>query len=154
MADGLRVFAEGILADVTDDGNTYLPRPIDRNWGDFLNLFIDVGLADGVVARVGRQELLYGAERLVSPLDWANTRRTFDGARLLTAGDGWTADLFYTYVVPVVANRLDEPDYNQTFYGAYGTVAVSDNLSVDLYYLGYDDRRVAPGGDFSIHTCG
>jgi hypothetical protein len=33
--------------------------------------------------RVGRQELLYGSQRLISTLDWANTRRTFQGENLL-----------------------------------------------------------------------
>lgn len=150
----LRIYAEGIFADVTDDEHTYQPRPIDRNYGDFLNLFADVGLTDGLTARVGRQELQYGAERLISPLDWANTRRTFDGGRVLYKGDQWSSDLFYTHVVPVVPNRLDEPDYNQTFYGSYNTISVNDDLSVDAYYIGYDDRRTQPGGDFSIHTCG
>jgi hypothetical protein len=29
----------------------------------------------------------------------------------------WTSDAFYTFVVPVDPNELDEPDYNQPFYG-------------------------------------
>jgi hypothetical protein len=36
---------------------------------------------------VGRQELLYGAQRLISPLDWANTRRTFEGGKLIWQGE-------------------------------------------------------------------
>ena len=152
--DSLRFYSEGIFADVTDDDNTYLPRPIDNNFGDFLNLFVDVGLSDSLTARVGRQELQYGAERLISPLDWANTRRTFDGARLLYREDGWASDVFYTYFVPVIPNRLDEPDYNQQFYGWYNTFTVNEDLAVDAYYIGYNDRRDLPGSDFSIHTCG
>lgn len=131
-----------------------MPRLIDRNYGDFLNLFVDVGVMDGVTVRAGGQELLFGAERLISPLDWANTRRTFDGARLLVKEDQWVSDTFYTYVVPVVPNALDEPDYNQTFYGSYNTYTVSESLAVDAYYIGYDDRRLGAGRDFSIHTMG
>lgn len=153
-SDSVRVFCEGILADVTDDHHTYVPRPIDRNFGDFLNLFADLTLVEGATARVGRQELLYGAERLISPLDWANTRRTFDGARLLLREGDWSGDVFYTYVVPVIPNRLDESDYKQAFYGWYNTVVVSENLSVDAYYIGYDNRHTGAGNDFSIHTTG
>jgi hypothetical protein len=151
----LRFYVEGIFADVTDDDHTYLPRPIDRNFGDFLNLFTDVTLSDGVVARVGRQELLYGAERLISPLDWGNTRRTFDGVRLLTKYGDWAVDGFYTYVVPVIPNELDEPDYEQPFYGTWATYAGMENRTVDLYYIGYDNQH--PGmitSDFSLHTLG
>lgn len=152
--DSVRFYCEGILADVTDDDHTYLPRSIDRNYGDFLNLFADVTLADGLIGRVGRQELLYGNQRLISPLDWANTRRTFDGARLLYKGDALATDVFYTYVVPVDANDIDEPDYDQAFYGMYNTYTIKEGLTLDAYYIGYDNQNTGAGNDFSIHTCG
>ena len=91
-----RVYVEGIYADVTDDDETFRPRPIDRNFGDFLNAFVDYEPDDGMTIRVGRQELLYGAERLISPLDWANTRRTFEGVKLLMHEGDWNTDAFYT----------------------------------------------------------
>ena len=106
VCDNLRFYCEGIYADVTDDGGQYAPRPIDDNFGDLLNCFVDVGLTDNLKARVGRQELLYGNQRLVSPLDWANTRRTFDGAKLLYQNGDWAVDSFYTQYVPVIDNRL------------------------------------------------
>jgi hypothetical protein len=154
--DWLRIYQEGIFAEASDDDGTYLPRPIDRNYGDFLNLFAEVKLLDEAAVRVGRQELLFGAERLISPLDWANTRRTFDGARAMLKGEGWTSDSFYTYVVPVIPNQLDEPDYDQAFYGVYNTYSAVENLTIDAYYIGYDNQNIAPdaNGDFSIHTLG
>ncbi|RIK74832.1 MAG: hypothetical protein DCC67_16090 [Planctomycetota bacterium] len=158
ISDRLRIYQEGIYADTTDDDGTYLPRLIDRNYGDFLNLFADVVVMDGATLRVGRQELLYGNERLVSPLDWANTRRTFEGARVLMKGEDWTSDVFYTHFVPVVPNELDEADYDQPFYGIYNTYSGVEDLTIDAYYLGYDNQSVShlPSGqsDFSIHTLG
>ena len=44
VSESTRVYVEGIFADVTDDNDTYLPRPIDINCGDFLNAFIDCKL--------------------------------------------------------------------------------------------------------------
>ena len=69
------------------------PLPTDVNHTDMLNLFADVKMAtikDGpAYIRVGRQELLYGSQRLISTLDWVNTRRTFQGVKAF-----WrTADL-------------------------------------------------------------
>ncbi|MCC7475384.1 MAG: hypothetical protein IT425_08315, partial [Pirellulales bacterium] len=55
--DCTRFYVEGIYADVTDDDGTYLPRSIDRNFGDFLNAFVDYSPAEGTTLRVGRQEL-------------------------------------------------------------------------------------------------
>jgi hypothetical protein len=155
MSDDARLYIEGIVADVTDDDGTYAPRPIDRNFGDFLNAFLDLGLTDGATFRIGRQELLYGEQRLVSPLDWANTRRTFEGIKLITHHDDWAIDGFYTHLVNVIPNELDEADYKQPFYGTYATYTGVEDQVWDIYYLGYDNRH--PGtitSDFSLHTFG
>lgn len=41
-----------------------------------------------LTARVGRQEVAFGNERLVGPVGWSNTGRTFDGARVTIAPSG------------------------------------------------------------------
>ncbi len=153
--DAVRFYGEAILADASDDNGTYYPRGIDRNWGDFLNLFVDLKMTDNATVRIGRQELLYGNQRLISPLDWANTRRTFEGARLLYSNGDWDIDTFYTFYVPVVADTLDESDYDQRFYGMYGTYNGFENFTVEPYYIGYDNHNTGPvTGDFSLHTMG
>jgi hypothetical protein len=156
VTDETRVFVEGIFAEVTDDNGTYLPRPIDINSGDFLNAFLDCGLDESCVLRFGRQELLYGAERLISPLDWANTRRTFEGVKLMYAEDDWKVDGFYTHFVPVRPYELDYADYKQPFYGVWGTYAGWKNKTLDLFYIGYDNNHVDDPivSDFSLNTMG
>lgn len=155
--DFIRVYVEGIFADAT--GNTdYDFRGIDRNFGDLLNAFVDVKVVEDLTIRVGRQELLYGSQRVVSPLDWANTRRTFEGIRGLYKHGDWTIDAFYTNFVPVVPNEFDEADYDRSFYGLYSVYSGLESSTVDLYYLGFDDERIGVGGaggsDFSLHTFG
>ncbi|MEO0531644.1 MAG: alginate export family protein [Planctomycetota bacterium] len=153
--DTIRVFVEGIHADAARNSD-YDPRPIDINRGDLLNAFVDVKVADGLTVRVGRQELLYGVQRTVSPLDWANTRRTFEGIRGLYKKDDWAIDMFYTNFVPVDFNDFDEADYDQSFYGLYSTYTGRENTTMEWYYLGYDHQTVgAPiATDFSLHTLG
>jgi len=58
-----------------------------------------------VTARIGRQEISFGNERLVGPVAWSNTGRTMDGGRLLLAPRGaaagkepWTATMFVATV--------------------------------------------------------
>ncbi len=154
----LRFYTEAILAEASDDGGNYTPRAIDRNYGDFLNLFAELKLTDSLSARIGRQELLYGNQRLISPLDWANVRRTFEGVKVMTNFGDWTLDAFYTHLVPVVPNDLDEADYDQPFYGCYATYNGFENFSIETYYIGYDNENptgAVPGsGDFSLHTVG
>jgi hypothetical protein len=52
------------------------PLAVDINRPDLLNFFADVKIPDGdgypAYVRVGRQEILLGSERLLSPIDWAN----------------------------------------------------------------------------------
>src|SRR5207253_9618063 len=97
-----RLFAEFLSA--TSPNRLLPPGPSDRDPADFLNLFVDVRtltLADNPVwLRVGRQELLYGSQRLVSTLDWANTRRTFEGVKAFWHSRDIDVDAFV--VNPVV----------------------------------------------------
>lgn len=154
--DSFRVFVEGHYAGSTDDDGFYVPRSFDENYGDFLNAFVDVTPAEGVTFRVGRQELIYGAERTISVTNWQNSRRTFEGARVLTTFDNWNVDLFYTAFVPVLPTELDQADWQQPFYGCYSTYTSSPGNLIDFYYIGYDNRHDgAPiTTDFSLHTFG
>ncbi|MCC6930607.1 MAG: alginate export family protein [Gemmatimonadaceae bacterium] len=79
----VRAFVEGRFADVSGRELPGGARAIDRDRGDLGNAFVELGgTMNGVkaAARVGRQELLLGRERIISPLDWANVRRVFEGA--------------------------------------------------------------------------
>lgn len=158
LNDNVRFYFEGILADVTAN-DEYDPRRIDRNWGDLTNAFVDLRLTDSSAIRIGRQELLFGAQRTVSPLDWANTRRTFEGVRYLYREDKLSLDAFFTNFVPVDHDAFDEANYDQKFYGVYGNYKASDSRAFDFYYLGYDNDKALNGSgvgsaDFSLHTIG
>ncbi|MEM6689971.1 MAG: alginate export family protein [Planctomycetota bacterium] len=149
--DWLRLYGEYLYAD--SGGETFSNRPIEENRGEIQNLFFDVALTDSLSARVGRQELLLGAQRLVSPLDWANTRRSFEGARGTYKGDGLTVDGFFVH--PLNRNtanesKIDDANENVDFYGVYATKSGLDIGTLDAYYLGLDNSVV----DFSYHTIG
>jgi hypothetical protein len=144
----LRFYVEGIYADSYGEG---LPeRIIDVNNGDFLNYFADIKPNDSLTFRIGRQELLYGAQRTISPLDWANTRRTFEGIRLLYKQGDWAIDGFFTHLVLPRPDEFDEADYNLPVYGMYGTYSGYENNTIDFYYIGFDDADIGR----SLHTFG
>lgn len=150
----LRVYGEYLYADSA--GEDFLVRPIEENRGEFNNLFADVQLTDSLSVRAGRQELLLGAQRLVSPLDWANTRRTFDGYRATYKADGLTVDGFYTNPVNRSratggTNQWDSTNDNLHFYGAYASKNKAlGSANMDAYYLGFDNDV----SNFSYHTLG
>ncbi len=161
VTENIRVYGEYLHAD--SGGEEFASRPIEVNRGEFQNLFVDAMLIDcddvQVSSRAGRQELLFGAERLVSPLDWANTRRTFDGYRATLTGADNTADLFYTHPVNRIpatggTNRWDHSDREQSLFGAYlSNQSLGSEWGVSAlegYYIGYDND----GQNFSFHTLG
>ena len=139
--DDFRVYGEFIGAySVWQD----LPAlAIDETGPDILNLFVDVRAFDlngkPVYVRVGRQELLLGSQRLVSPLEWANTRRTFQGVRAFRQGEKFDVDVFWAQPVIPNANKLDSGDNNQNFAGAWTTYRPRKGVTVDAYYLMLDN---------------
>lgn len=140
LGDYFRVYAE--MLDAESNYEDVAPRAIEVNRSELQNLFLDVRLFENengvLTARVGRQELIYGEQRLVSPLDWANTRRTFEGYKAFWEGDQWNVDAFYVRPVVVDAYHFDNPDYDQEFMGVYTTYKGLENRTIDFYYLGYN----------------
>jgi Alginate export len=152
FGDTIRLYGE--FLDAESNYENYAPRAIEVNRADMLNIFADLLLHDfdagSLTARVGRQELLYGNQRLISPLDWANTRRAFEGAKLMWAGEDWNADFFYTRPVLVQPHRFDSPDYNQEFMGAYATRKSDPNSVVDLYAMQYNNSSQGQAFRYTI----
>jgi hypothetical protein len=141
--DRFRVYAEFITAQSL--WQDLAPLPIDVNKADMQNLFIDVKLFDiegyNAYARFGRQEMLLGSQRLISPLDWANTRRTFNGVRAFRQGENFDVDLFWVQPVIPNADRFDSVDRNQQFAGAWATYRPEKGHFLDFYYLFYDNAN-------------
>ena len=148
----VRLFAE--MLDAGSSYENFAPRQIEVNQADAQNLFADVVVVDAqegkLTARGGRQELLFGAQRLISPLDWANTRRTFDGGRLTWNTDENTTDLLLVRPVTVNAQQFDSPNQDQVLYGLYNSNKSLGAGPIDTYYLGFEDDR-----SFTrVHTLG
>ncbi len=146
-----RVYAE--ILDANSSYENFAFRQIEENRWDMNNLFGDAVLVDGdagkLTARLGRQEILFGSQRLLSPLDWANTRRRFDGGRLTWANDDQSTD--FLLLRPENFNRVkfDSPNQNQVLYGIYHTAKQFKN-PVDFYWLAFEDDLTTE----RIHTFG
>jgi len=143
--DWARFYVEFLSAQTF--GQSLAPLAIDYDPYDFENLFMDLkipGTGDHpAYVRMGRQEMLLGSQRLISPLDWANTRRTFEGFRGFRLGDKIDVDLFW--VRPDIrtpgSNGLAFRDDAQDFAGAWVTWRPQKGQFLDLYYLYADNRN-------------
>jgi hypothetical protein len=94
-------------------------------------------------AKIGRQELVYGDQRLVGHSRWTNNARTFDALKLRYQSDWLTADAFTGGVVYVVNDQPNHANSQDTFSGAYVTLPkVSPRETVEAYLLA---RNVARG---------
>src|SRR5688572_10512165 len=89
---------------------------------DLRMAFADVGSATGpVTVRVGRQELVYGEQRLVGHVSWLNAARTFDGAKVTVRSKALSVDAFATSVVRILDGAFDKSGNGNRFLGAYAT---------------------------------
>jgi len=91
---------------------------------DLRAAFADIGDAKTrVAARVGRQELAYGEQRLLGHLNWTNTARTFDAARVTIRSSRFQVDLLGGSVVRVLDSQFDKSGNGNRLVGAYGSSA-------------------------------
>ncbi|MHC4994444.1 MAG: alginate export family protein, partial [Planctomycetota bacterium] len=104
VSDALRIFVEGKAALATDQDF----RGLDTDELALQQAFADLTVSEDLTVRAGRQELLFGKQRLVSPLDWSNIRRTWDGVRVDTALGDWNVAAFWSQFVAV-----DKYDFNE-----------------------------------------
>src|SRR5207249_1519793 len=91
--------------------------------------------------RVGRQELVLGSQRLISNIDFTNTRRTFEGARVTYRGDKWDYDAWWMRPIVINPVKLDSWDNRQNFAGSWATYHPNKTDLVDLYYLYLDNQN-------------
>ena len=160
--DKVRLFAEFLDARIW--GQELAPLAIDRNQTDMLSIFADVKLFEAkggkAYVRVGRQELTFGSQRLISSLDWVNTRRTFQGVKTFWHTPKFNLDAFWVRPMVTEWRKFDQWDKKRDFIGLWGTYKPQKGHEADLYFLTLlDNRGRSVGqagimGDAEIYTIG
>jgi hypothetical protein len=149
-----RVFAQ--LGDFRRLGERGVPSTTDIDPFDLMQAFVDfkppTPLGDAPTFRFGREELLFGYQRLIAVREGPNVRRDFDGFRFSDKINGASIDLFYVHPVSDLPGPAfnDNTNFAQTLSGAYATLPIGPVLKTDLYWLDYtnDDatyRKVIKG---------
>lgn len=142
----------GVLAELGNRASVFLQLQDARTFGEesstvdasadrldlhqaYLQLVRGAGRGE-LVLRAGRQEIALGNERLVGPVGWSNTGRSFDGARVMLNGPAaaWQVSALAA-VVGERGRRLQGtqpvPDRaDHLLLGAYG-----DTRLLDVYAL-------------------
>lgn len=124
-----RVFVQGISA--TEQGRVGGPRPSDVNdvalHQAFLEVTIPFASDTSLTLRAGRQNIIFGAQRLIGVSDWTDVRRTDDGIRATLTTPGNSLDVFYARPVRVRPYNFD------------------DDVPPDNYFAGIYDTWEIPG---------
>ncbi len=116
--------------------------PVDDNNLEIHQVFADYSFPFSknkkLIFRLGRQELLYGSQRLVAVRDGPNNRQSFDALRSILISGKYRLDLFYSHYVTAKKNIFDDGfNKNVKFWGAY---LVKNKLqffkNIDFYYMG------------------
>lgn len=157
-----RVFVQGRFSGVDErdlpGGNR---EALDYDKGDLWNAFIEAKypvLGTTATVRLGRLELQYGKQRLVSPLDWTNNRRIFEGATVQFADDEalWKLDAFVTRPVLIDGDRFswNEGDKDRVFAGLYYTRKLGEagahGLDAYLFYQQRDTPLIAHEDQYTL----
>jgi hypothetical protein len=137
-----RVFAEVKSSLATDSGlsggNGGFIDTLDLENG-FADVVIPLGDPATLTLRGGRQELLFGVQRLVGPSDWTNVRRTFQGVSGIVDAGGWLLTPMWAELVVVDQHKFDQASPDHKLYGVYASGAVAKTVNADLYWLGVDN---------------
>jgi hypothetical protein len=150
--DLFRIYGEFINAQSFEQD--LLPLLTDQENPNFIDLFADAKLGTirdrPLWLRGGRQELLYGSQRLVSPADWGNTRRTFQGGKLFWQNEKSSLDVFCVQPVVPSANSFSSVAWQQVFSGIWGTYRPVRGEIIDLYYLNLQDSTLIFAGQNGV----
>lgn len=145
----LRLYVEYI--DAQDIWPAVRPPTNDIRRNDLLNAFADVNLyeinGNPLYFRIGRQELIYGSERLISSFDWANVLRNFEGIKTWYRSPNLDVDTFYVQpIIPNLDHGLSSIDDKQGFAGVWLTYRPegyqqSPKQTIDLYVLNLENAN-------------
>src|SRR5437016_14644584 len=143
-----RMFAEGksslaLDRDLVGGRTTAFVDELDLLHG-FAAVMIPLGHQASVTLRGGRQELIFGSQRLVGPGDFTQVPRAFEGGAAIGQIAGWTITLFWAQPVVVDKYRFNQSTSVQDLVGAFGTGplhVVAVNL--DLYWLAATNKTAA-----------
>ncbi len=142
--DWFNVFLEGEESSSTGDKRN--PN-LESDQFDLHQGFVTLGNLQHfpLLAKVGRQEMSYGDERLIGAFDWNNIGRSFDGIKLRYATGGSWVDAFTARVVIPRDNHFDVSDNYDTLSGLYASsVDLAPWQESQVYFLARNTSQNAP----------
>jgi hypothetical protein len=168
-SEDVRVFIQGqdsrVFGQERDASGTFNTLADTRNF-DLHQGYIEVKklFVEELTLRIGRQELIYGNERIIGAVGWSNVGRSFDGAMLRVDCPSVSFELLAMTIgeVQTYTSNATPSSVAYTFdggydvYGTYATVKGVQNHKIDGYVLYQINRDTAGSGktNLSRYTVG
>jgi|WetSurSiteA1Bulk_404760.scaffolds.fasta_scaffold03534_4 hypothetical protein len=118
--------------------NTETPQT-DRDDLGVMQVFADLNMhvPSALRLRLGRQEFLYGQDRMLGLRDGPTVRQTFDGARLTLATKKVAGDLFFVVPVSYEPGIFDNTWRTHEYVlASYWILPLPKDRALDFYYFG------------------
>jgi len=118
------------------------PNPLEQNPLDVHQLFFDVKFGN-LNFRMGRQELYYGSQRLISVREGPNSRQAFDAMKIMYQRNNLSADVFYGhYVKNRFGNFNDKINTNTKLFGLYTSAkGVKYFKNIEVYFFNLQQSK-------------
>jgi hypothetical protein len=145
FGDHVRIFTQ--FASAFENGKKFGPWPTDEDTAEIHSAFVEFKSGEdpkkNILLRVGRQELAFGQSHFISPGDFFNTRRTFDGARMQAFRNSLEFNFFFTKPVQINRGAFDDsPEHRQTFWA--GSIFANNPFSKQgrtaAFYIDLDTK--------------
>lgn len=135
LNDIAKVFVEGLDAQVVP---YQISSPTQKDSLDLHQAYFSLYriLGSDFDLKVGRQEMSYGACRLIAAPTWANNIRSFDATVLHYYCGGLYSDIIYAYNVPYDPNHFNALQYKEKITGIYaGYQRNKTAMLIEGYFL-------------------
>lgn len=139
LGEYFRVYAE--LGQALRFGRRNVASTTDVDRLDAQQAFVEYRVpGTPIIARLGREELSFGWQRLIAQREGPNVRRSFDGGRVTAKFDNASIDFLAVRPVNPKVNEFENTfSHTQMLWGTYATVPVYGPLRADLYVLGFQN---------------
>lgn len=142
--DWLKIYAQGQDSREIDSDRLDIPGRFGAEGDDAFDLrqaYIELAdyKAFPLGLKVGRQELIYGDERLVGAFDWNNFGRVFDAVKIRFQQPKFWVEAFGSRVVLTERDRVNPDDSHDWFSGVYFSTTYIPIQTTDFYVF-YRDK--------------
>jgi len=141
LGSKLRVFAQLGSTFRFFNPNPLAPE-IDENKLSLHQAFIDYSFYKRWTARLGRQEIGYGNNRVITFREGPNTRLTFDAAVIKHSSEKRKLDFFILTPVASMPGIFDDKSFQDLIVGMYSSRSIIENLFlIDFYSMSFNSKR-------------